>query len=517
MHKAPSLLIATLLALVSGCASLPAHEPGSSSLALAPPVDAPLAQVAGRVLATGRPGDSAFRLLPEGETAFNARIAIARRAKRSIDAQYYLIRDDDVGRLFLRELRDAARRGVRVRLLVDDLYTGATEPLLAGLAAEPGAEVRLFNPLPSRGGSAEGRLLLSLHEFDRVNHRMHNKLLVADNSFAVAGGRNIAAEYFMHSDQANFIDIDVLACGQVVQDLSALFDGYWNSEHAVPVGAWPHDAAAARAALERAVAQAPAQLDERANDVLDQPPVGTQLDAGLVAMTPAPAQALADPPDKVRGVAGGAGSVVAHTLALFGTARSEVNIVSPYFIPGEVGLNMIKSVGATDENGRITLVTNALGATDEPLVHARYADYRLDLLKAGVRIYEVSPTLSQGTETAGRFGRSTGQLHAKVAVIDRQRIFIGSMNLDPRSARTNTELGLVIESPTLAEQLRALFRGSLVNAAWRLRLSADGEHIVWTATDAQGHPVVHTTEPDDTLWRRLKNWLLSPLISEDLL
>jgi cardiolipin synthase C len=226
VRKASSLFIVALLALANGCASLPAHEPGPPSQALAPPADAPLAQVAARVLAAGPAGDSAFRLLPEGETAFNARIAIARRAHRSIDAQYYLIRDDGIGALFLRELRAAARRGVRVRLLVDDLYTGAIEQLLAGLAAEPGAEVRLFNPLPSRGGSAEMRLLFSLHEFKRVNHRMHNKLLLADNSFALAGGRNIAAEYFMHSADANFIDVDVLACGPVVQDLSALFDSY---------------------------------------------------------------------------------------------------------------------------------------------------------------------------------------------------------------------------------------------------------------------------------------------------
>jgi putative cardiolipin synthase len=320
----------------------------------------------------------------------------------------------------------------------------------------------------------------------------------------------------MHDAQANFIDVDALACGPVVRDLSALFDSYWNSPHVVPVGAWPRDEAAARAALEHAATQAPAQLEERARDVLEQRPVGAQIDAGHVAMTLAPAQAFADSPDKVRAPAG-AHSVVARTLALFGSARSEVNIVSPYFIPGEAGLAMVRKVGATDENGRITLVTNAFGATDEPLVHARYASYRLDLLKAGVRIYEVSPTLAQDTEAVGSFGKSTGRLHAKLAVIDRQRIFIGSMNLDPRSARTNTELGLVIESPALAAQLQRLFRGGLANAAWRLRLSADGEHIEWSATDAQGRKIVHTSEPDDDPWRRMKAWLLSPLLSEDLL
>ena len=181
------------------------------------------------------PGESGFRLLPDGDYAFDARIALARRAERSLDVQYYQIQRDSVGLQFLRELRDAARRGVRVRLLVDDLYTAGEDELFRDFAEFANVEVRLFNPLPSRGATLLGRLLFSLHEFTRINHRMHNKLFIADNRFSVSGGRNMADEYFMRSAKANFIDMDVIAAGSVVRELSAVFDRYWNSDFAYPV------------------------------------------------------------------------------------------------------------------------------------------------------------------------------------------------------------------------------------------------------------------------------------------
>src|SRR5437764_14423868 len=221
-------LVPLLFALLAGCASLPERTPAPPTVALADVADTRLGRVAAAATPAASRDLSGFRLLPEGETAFNARIALARRAERSLDVQYYLIRDDDVGLQFLRELRDAAARGVRVRLLVDDLYTAGEDELFAGLAAHPNVEVRVFNPLPARAGSFGTRLLFSLHEFGRINHRMHNKLFVADNTFAVSGGRNIANEYFMRSAAANFIDLDVLSSGPVVRELSAVFDSHWN-------------------------------------------------------------------------------------------------------------------------------------------------------------------------------------------------------------------------------------------------------------------------------------------------
>jgi putative cardiolipin synthase len=508
------LLLAS--AVIAACASLPPYEPAPASHALVDIAATRLATIAAASLPSGEPEASGFRLLPEGETAFDARIALARRAGRSLDLQYYVIQDDPLGRRFLRELRDAATRGVRVRLLVDDLYTAGEDDLLAGLAAFPNVEVRLFNPLPSRAASLGGRLLGSLREFGRINHRMHNKLLVADNSIAISGGRNIAAEYFMRSEAANFIDLDVLSSGAVVPSLSAVFDDFWNSEEVRPVAqvTGVRLDGAARERFDARVVDAP-DVVERDRDVLGQLSVAAQLDAGHLALTIATARVLADSPIKVRGE--GEATVTQQTVAIFAAAHENVGIVSPYFIPGETGMQIIRSVGATQENGRIMLVTNSLASTDEPLVYDRYARYRVQLLKAGVRIYEVGAGLSRDSERLGDFGRSLSRLHAKVATIDHRRVFIGSMNLDPRSATENTEIGLVIDSPALAETINSLFRERVQLGTYRLRLTADGEHIEWVETDSGGREHVHASEPGDDPWLRFKLWLLAPWVPEGLL
>ncbi len=512
--------LALCIAWLAGCAVLPERGPLPEQHAIADGASTTLGRIAAASLPADSPKLSGFRLLPEAETAFNARVALARRAEKSLDVQYYLLAGDEIGRLFLRELRDAAARGVRVRLLVDDLYTGNTDALLVGLAAQPNVEVRLFNPLPVRGGSLAGRVLGSLHEFGRVNHRMHNKLFVVDDSIAVSGGRNIANEYFMRDPEANFIDVDVMLAGPVVHRLSAVFDTYWNSSHVYPVArvaAPPVDAEAARRRFDELVNAAVMPVVERPRDVLGQTPVAEQLDSGWLTHALAEAQVFADSPDKVAGVDRTQSTVSSQTLALFGTARQRVDITSPYFIPGPRGMKMIEAVGATQENGRITLVTNALAATDEPLVHARYAQYRRQLLKAGVRIYELSPTLSRRTPRLGQFGPSFGRLHAKVSVIDRRWVFVGSMNLDARSARVNTEVGVAIDSPELARQLSGLFQGALSKGAYRLRLAPDGERIEWIETAEDGREIVHTEEPDDHWLRRMKLWLMGLFVSDDLL
>ena len=516
------LLLPLVLSWLTGCASLPPRAPIAPEPAISEVADTRLARIAAAALPPDKPGLSGFRLLPEGETAFNARIALARRAQKSLDVQYYLIQNDEVGLQFLRELRDAAARGVRVRLLVDDLYAAGVDPLLAGLAAHPNVRVRLFNPLPARAGSFGTRLFFSLHEFGRINHRMHNKLFIADGTFAVSGGRNIGDEYFMHSAAANFIDLDVLSAGPVVHELSRAFDTYWNSERVYPIDSVATvrlPAAEARQRFDELTGRAGPGIAERPRDVLGATPVAQQLDGGALTLTLATARVLADSPDKVAGVtaATSAQTVTDQTLRVFTAAKEEVNIASPYFIPGERGMAIIRAVGATEENGRITLVTNSLGSTDEPMVYRGYARYRLAMLKAGVRIYEVSPSLSRRSGKLGNFGRSLGRLHAKAATMDRKTIFIGSLNLDARSARANTEMGLVIESPELAQTVSQLFRASLVTGAYKLRLSADGEHIEWVETDADGKQTAHTTEPDDDAWLRLKLWLLSPFVSDELL
>ncbi|HEX6722364.1 MAG TPA: phospholipase D-like domain-containing protein, partial [Burkholderiaceae bacterium] len=227
------MLAAGLFALLAGCAGLPrdVQRPPSQAIAASPDTDL------GRIALASAPDRtrSGFRLLSWSAQSLAARIELIRRAQVSLDVQYYVIHDDETGRHVLRALRDAAERGVRVRLLVDDLYTAGTDPLLLGLAAYPNVEVRLFNPFPMGRDSLSARLTLSLFDLGRVNHRMHNKLLVADGAMAVAGGRNIGNEYFMVSGLANYIDLDAFAVGPIVAKLAALFDQYWNSDVVFPV------------------------------------------------------------------------------------------------------------------------------------------------------------------------------------------------------------------------------------------------------------------------------------------
>jgi len=232
----PCAWLVALIVLAAGCATLPEPRPHPAQHALQDVADTPLAGIARAAAPSPElPGSSGFRLLFAGESAFNVRIALARRATRSLDVQYYVVAGDETGRGLLRELSDAAQRGVRVRLLVDDLHAAADDELLSGLAAFPSVQVRLLNPLPVRVGSLGMRLLLSLHDFSRINHRMHNKLFIADNTFAVSGGRNVADEYFMNNAEANFVDLDVLASGPVVRELSAVFDRFWNSDRVFPI------------------------------------------------------------------------------------------------------------------------------------------------------------------------------------------------------------------------------------------------------------------------------------------
>jgi putative cardiolipin synthase len=497
-------------AWLAGCVSLPPPQPRPVVTAITDVAGTELGQLAVAGTPGGATALSGFRLLPEAAFAFDARISLARHAEKSLDVQYYLIHKDDVGLLFLKELREAAARGVRVRLLVDDLYTAGEDEVFSTLSAFPNIEVRLFNPLPSRANSLTARLLFSLTDFGRINHRMHNKLLVADNSFAVSGGRNIANEYFMRSTAANFIDMDVLSSGPVVRQMSEGFDRYWNSEHVRPIESiaplrMPVEEAQKRFDAMARTAVPDVQIRQR--DVLNKSPVGEQLTTGKIDRYWAPFTLFVDDPEKITRKADAAyvGSVTEGALSVINSAKRDVKIGSPYFIPGAHGMAMMKK--AIEQGGRITVVTNSLGATDEPLAYAGYERYRADMLKIGVTIYEIAPTLSGRSGRFGDFGKSISRLHAKLAVIDDERFFVGSMNLDHRSAAVNTEMG----------DYNKLVTGDRLNLGYRLRLAPNGRRVQWLEYDDAGGDIVHEDEPGEFLWLRFKNWLLLPIVGEELL
>ena len=512
--------LAGLTALwLTACAGLPPRGEVPPAHAIADTETTALARLASSSRPQGEAAPSGFRLLPTGEFAFNARVALVRRAERSVDMQTYHLHRDHAGRTLLRELRDAARRGVRVRLLVDDFYAADIEDLLAGLATEPGAEVRLFNPMALRFGAPVVRVALSPGDFELNNHRMHNKLFVADNAVALYGGRNVADEYFMSNAEANFIDMDVLSTGAIVKDFSGVFDTYWNSEQVWPVarvlGA-PKDTAALRAAFDAAVRDAAPQVPVYQVDPLGQTGVDAQLAAGRFELVYASARVHADPPEKaLLPPTREPTAAMSGLLNVLANAGHDVTISSPYFVPGAAAMEMMR--GARGRGVEIRVVTNSISATDETLVHHYYSARRPELLRMGVQLYEVSPTHTQRAKRFGSFGKSTPRLHAKVAVVDQRFALVGSVNLDSRSATGNTEMGVVIDGAALAKSLLTLMSGTQMTSMYQLRLAEDGHGIEWLGTDEQGKVSVAQEEPEHSAWLRFKLWLQSLLVSERLL
>jgi putative cardiolipin synthase len=513
--------IAMLLsAFLSACGGLPMQVDRPLSTARQAPADSPLVRIAQD--SSPAPTLTGFRLMPDGFFSLDARIELARRARDSLDVQYYLIQNDRTGRLLMRTLRDAALRGVRVRLLVDDLYTAGSDPMFRGLAAFPNVEVRLFNPFCCARESIARKYIASIFDFRRLNHRMHNKLFIADGAAAVMGGRNIADEYFTRSATNNFIDMDVFIVGPVVRQLASIFDAYWNSPQAYPVETIIGESAD-REELRRGFDHLVDDGEQMRSvalpplDVLDHGPISADLDSGRLALIWGTALAFADQPGKVLATStemARSMSAQMNVMDRVNASESEVVISSPYFIPGPVGLQEFGDL--KKRNVKVTILTNSFAANDEPLVHAGYARYRVELLRTGVELYELSPTRTQRNERLMLPAASLGRLHAKTAVIDQSTVYIGSVNLDPRSESTNTELGLFAKCPELAKELIRVLNVSRLRSSYRLRFAPDGRSLEWLAIDDQGE-VVLSEEPEVTPFMRLRNMLLAPFVPEQLL
>ena len=517
---APALL--AVAALASGCASLPPPSGRTDSSAELASEATTLGRLAMR--SAPAPGVSGFRLLPTGGYAFDARLALIERAERSIDLQYYILQRDATGQALLRALRDAAARGVRVRLLLDDMYTAGNDELLLAFAAQPNVELRLFNPFVTARERTAFRFIAGANEFWRISRRMHNKLLVADGAMAIAGGRNIAAEYFARNEEANFIDLDLLAIGPVTAELSQQFDRYWNSDISRPVQQIAHSVhppAELRALFDSLTAEArPRELPSAERDPFGHRPLSQDLalDTAL-ALVWAEAQVFADAPEKVLGrrptYAGlpleDTGSVHFNVTGAIAEARREVLLASPYLVPGPEGMGVLRQVRTRGVD--VAALTNSLASTDEIVVHTGYRRYRPDLLRLGVRLHEFSPNRVNRYLRLGLF-QTPGRLHTKAAVIDRELIFIGSMNMDPRSERHNTEIGLILKSAELGAQVHHLLSTEMEQSAYRLQLKPDGQDIVWVSYDDE---TVFENEPDVSWFERLILNLIAPLVPEGLL
>ena len=489
---------------LAGCASLPSHVERSRSVALTPGEDTRL----GRLVAANAAPDelSGIRLLATGAEALQSLLALADRAERTLDIQYYLIAPDASGRLLLSHVRAAAARGVRVRILVDDLNTAGEDGRLLSLGASPHIEVRLFNPFAGGRLALWSRVLFALNDIPRINHRMHNKLFVADNALAITGGRNIGDQYFVRDGQSNFVDLDVIAAGPVVPQLSASFDAFWNSRFAYPVATV-------------------AQAGEREPGIAtpEVPPAGPEatwlardLDAGVLALQWMPATVLADRPAKIAADdADGGTQTIADTIAsLMRAATREVVVISPYFVPGREGVALMHELRS--RGVRLRILTNSLASTDAPLVYDGYRRYRRELLRLGVELYEVRPRLGSRRPRFHPFRRSLASLHAKALVIDGRTVFVGSLNMDGRSRRTNSELGLVMRSPEVAQQVTALFDDFSTDGSYRLSLAPPGETLEWRC-DEDGSPRTWHRDPEAGAMQRLILGILAPFAPEELL
>ena len=523
-----------ICSVLFGCAvgALPQVERVPAPRLIAP-ADAPLVTIA-RDIAL-EPGFSGVWPIPEASFALDARLAMIRSATTSLDLQSYLIADDSTGRLILRELRDAARRGVRVRVLVDDLYTTDLDRLLLGLAATPNAQVRLFNPFIAPRGSSMRRLLALAVHFKRLNHRMHNKLFIADGAVAVVGGRNVADEYFLRGASGNFIDFDLLITGAVMPQLSEWFDLYWNSPYVYAVddvvrasGPPPPAPEALLATFERVTTNpfplgpAPtptaAPQPDLAFDLFGAPPFSVALRNRRFQFLAAEASSYADSPDKIdpdnHSIA--INDTLTHRyFNLLANAKAEVLLFSPYFVPDGDALDHIRQLRS--EGIGVRVVTNSLASTDEPLVNIGSQGTQVELLKMGVELFELSARrLKLDRSLRGLLGSSASRLHAKMAFLDRQTVLVGSMNLDPRSSSINTEVGVRVRSARLAEMTLDAFKVDDLAGAYRVTLRPDGKGVRWVSANGDSQEE-HDVAPETGLWQRIRLLLLSKFVPIDQL
>ena len=533
---------------LTGCAALPSEVQRPVTTALGNNLDTRLGKVvAARAAAASTRNDSGFALVGSAELAFTSRMTLIKAAEKTLDLQYYAMHADDTTDRLFEALREAAARGVRVRILLDDFNTAGKDTQVLKLAFEKNIEMRLFNPLPSNRSSAMWRIISSLSDAARLQRRMHNKIFVADNAVAITGGRNLGDTYFGQSDGVNFVDIDVLAAGRIARDLSRSFDQYWNNPLAYPVQSLMTAKDLERLKPLPAAQTAsfgeyrPAIPSATPSEVLNKTTVtrvavnsagltttivalADTTDLQLLSWTWAASTMLVDRPSKIAEDADTTetshDTVVDGLLSLMSSAKTDLLVVSPYFVPGS---EMMRQFEAIRKRGvRVRVLTNSLASNDAVAAHAGYARYREGLLAMGVEMYEMRAeqrgTLSSFGAGSGSAGGSRGtsraSLHAKAVVVDNRLLVVGSMNLDLRSKLQNSEVAIVIRNPKLAAEATALIEPGMVQGAYRVEVK-DGK-LVWRAPQGSGLADA-TSEPDASAGLKLMVRVIAPFAPDEML
>ena len=498
-----------LTMVIAGCSTLPPPQGRTETSALADTAGTHLGRNAS-ALTSAHPGVSGIHKLPEPHDAFAARMLLAENAEKSLDAQYFIWNGDQVGYLLWEALWKAAERGVRVRLLLDDANTLGNDETISALDAHPNIEVRLYNPFTQRAS----RGLAYLTDFGRLNRRMHNKSFTADNQMAVVGGRNIANEYFGAGEGIGFADLDVVVIGPVVKEVSREFDLYWNSASSYPADGFvgPGAADASRQLRERFAQTRTDPLAAAYLDAVRQAKLIDSLRDRSLQIEWASASVIHDNPAKTLDKQERTDVLLLPELMkALGRPEKSLDIVSPYFVPGDGGTAALSEIAR--RGVRVRILTNSLAASDESVVHAGYMKRRRDLLDAGVELWELKPSATgESLEVRGRFGAAkVAGLHAKTYAVDRRRIFVGSFNFDQRSAKLNTEMGTVIDSARFAEDLGRTLDNDVRELAYRVVLGPDGRSLQWIERTPSGQERRYDVDPETTFSKRLGVGLLSNL------
>jgi putative cardiolipin synthase len=519
--------IAILLAfalLASACSSLRKDYVRQPSTALQPAYDTPSSRYVESEVK--QHGDlSGFRLLTRSNNALLSRIALIDQAVHSIDLQYYIFADDDTGRLVAQRLLAAADRGVRVRLLLDDVSIDDKRHVFDALDAHKNIQVRRFNPFNTSNPSLPSKIAQFILEGQRLNRRMHNKSFIVDGVVAIVGGRNIGDAYFDASVDTNFRDLDVVAIGKVVAEAAQAFDSYWNSDAAYPVKAFkddlgtPADLDRLRVRLKQhARAFAESDYAQVAMEDLPNGPTGDRRGEWFWGV----GELVADQPEKIETSKDEPQFRIGPKVkAIVDAAQKQVLITTPYFVPGKSGTQYL--VGLVKRGVEVEALTNSLASTDEPAAHAGYSNSRRELLEGGVKLFEYRPAAG-GKQTATAYGTSGGvALHAKSIVVDTRWVFVGSMNMDQRSKLLNTEMGVIVDCPELAQAVAQFFGKAIEPAsAFHVKLADPKESggksggLEWITQD-NGVPVIVDSEPEATGARKLEVSLFKLLPIDGLL
>ncbi|WP_170287450.1 phospholipase D family protein [Halioglobus maricola] len=494
--RAQLALVLACLWLAS-CASVPFDYPREPTQSVPASAETPLGEFY-RNWQSDHGDKGGFVGMPSGVDALGMRLRMLELAEETIDAQYFILKTDRAGGLFVAGVIAAADRGVRVRLLVDDIFSPGVDEAFTLIASHPNIEVRLFNPLPRQAI----RYLGYVTDFKRANRRMHNKSFTVDGAFSVVGGRNIGEEYFELNQDTKFDDFEVLMIGSPVEEVQQGFDLFWNSDLSVPMEAF-------------GVKTDPAELDrwrvkirelvEEQQDGLYAQALNSRLLQALKTKERVPmiaeAHVYTDTPEKLAAEIGDADTAVliSEVSRRFRNAQSELLIVTPYFIPQHYGVDLMEEL--ISRGVRVAVLTNSLASTNHVPVHAGYSRYRKELLEMGVEFYEMrADAVHEDNDWGHRPEKMT--LHSKATVVDRESIFVGSLNFDPRSVLINTEMGVFIESAEAGAAFTKNIKSELSRSTWRVDLDEKGQ-LRWTY-DYDGYREVVYKEPQSSWWQRFQ-------------